>query len=65
MAKIIQLLSAPNGLCYAFEGGCAQPVACLALVELDSGDREVRALGVFNHEVLEDVVEAGAVLLFE
>lgn len=65
MEKIIQILQAPNGLCYAFDGGIAQPVVCLALVELDSGEREVRALGMLNSEIFCDVVEAGAVLLFE
>lgn len=32
--KTIQIIPAPSNLMYAYDGGTAQPVACLALVEL-------------------------------
>ena len=31
---IIQIIPAPSNLMYGYDGGTAQPVACLALVEL-------------------------------
>ena len=37
--KTIQIIPAPSNLMYAYDGGTAQPVACLALVELADGDR--------------------------
>ena len=42
--KIIQIIPAPANMCYAFEDGKTYPVACLALVELSNGDREVHAM---------------------
>jgi hypothetical protein len=63
--RIIQIISAPEKLFYCFEGGKAQPVACLALVELSGGDREVRAFGVMNGGIFEDVATSGAVLFFD
>ena len=41
----------------------AQPVACLALVELADGDREIRAMSLTNGEIFEE--QPGAVLFFE
>lgn len=38
--KTIQIIPAPSNLMYAYDGGTAQPVACLALVELADGDRD-------------------------
>ena len=61
--KIIQIIPAPSGLMYAYDGGTAQPVACLALVELADGDREIIAMGLTNCEIFEE--QPGAVLFFE
>ncbi|ERI72959.1 hypothetical protein HMPREF0239_03061, partial [Clostridium sp. ATCC BAA-442] len=52
--KIIQIIPAPSNLMYAYDGGTAQPVACLALVELADGDREIRAMGLTNGEIFEE-----------
>ena len=60
---IIQIIPAPSNLMYAYDGGTAQPVACLALVELADGDREIRAMGLTNGEIFED--QPGAILFFE
>ena len=46
--KTIQIIPAPSNLMYAYDGGTAQPVACLALVELADGDREIRAMSLTN-----------------
>ena len=43
---IIQIIPAPSNLMYGYDGGTAQPVACLALVELADGDREIRAMSL-------------------
>ena len=51
---ITEALAVPRGL-----------AVCLALVEAESGDREVRAMGLTNGEFIEDVQEAGAILLNE
>ena len=48
---------------YGYDGGTAQPVACLALVELADGDREIRAMGLTNCEIFEE--QPGAILFFE
>lgn len=61
--KIIQIIPAPSGLMYAYDRGMAQPVSCLALVELTDGDREIRAMGITNHEIFEEPL--GAILFFE
>ena len=53
----------PSNLMYAYDGGTAQPVACLALVELADGDREIRAMGLTNGEIFEE--QPGAILFFE
>ena len=58
---IIQIIPAPSNLMYGYDGGTAQPVACLALVEL--ADREIRAMGLTNCEIFEE--QTGAVLFFE
>lgn len=63
--KIIQIIPAPANLFYAFDKETALPAVCLALVEAESGDREVRAMGLTNGEFIEDVQEAGALLLNE
>lgn len=63
--KIMQIISAPANMCYAFEDGKTYPVACLALVELSSGDREVRAMVAINGGPIEDVSDSGAVLVRE
>lgn len=63
--KIIQIIPAPANLFYAFDKSEASPAICLALVESESGDREIRAMGLTNNEFIEDVVEAGALLLSE
>lgn len=63
--KIIQIIPAPANLFYAFDKSEASPAICLALVEAESGDREIRAMGLTNNEFIEDVVEAGALLLSE
>lgn len=63
--KIIQIIPAPANLFYAFDKSDASPAICLALVEAESGDREIRAMGLTNNEFIEDVVEAGALLLSE
>ena len=59
---IIQIIPAPSNLMYGYDGG-TQPVACLALVELADGDREIRAMGLTNCEIFEE--QTGAVLFFE
>ena len=63
--KIIQIIPAPANLFYAFDKSEASPAICLALVEAESGDREIRAMGLTNNEFIENVVEAGALLLSE
>ena len=63
--KILEIIPAPANLFYAFDKETALPAVCLALVEAESGDREVRAMGLTNGEFIEDVVEAGALLLSE
>ena len=40
-------------------------LVCLALVELSSGDREIHAMGLTNCEIIEDLSEAGAILMNE
>ncbi|ERI77430.1 hypothetical protein HMPREF0239_01759, partial [Clostridium sp. ATCC BAA-442] len=57
------IIPAPSNLMYGYDGGTAQPVACLALVELADGDREIRAMGLTNCEIFEE--QTGAVLFFE
>ena len=61
--KIIQIIPAPANMLYAFEDGKTYPVACLALVELSNGDREVHAMGTINSGPIEDVSDSGAVLI--
>lgn len=63
--KIIQIIPSPVNMFYAFENGKAHPVTCLALVELSNGDREVHAMGLTNCEIIEDLSEAGAILMNE
>lgn len=63
--KILEIIPAPTNLFYAFDKETALPAICLALVEAESGDREIRAMGLTNNEFIEDVVEAGALLLSE
>ena len=63
--KIIQIIPAPANLFYAFDKSDASPAICLALVEAESGDREVRVMGLANGELIEDMQEAGALLLNE
>lgn len=63
--KIIQIIPAPANMFYAFDGGEAQPVTCLALVELSNGDREIHAMAIFNGGPIEDVSGTGAILLNE
>ena len=60
---IIQIIPAPSNLMYGYDGGTAHPDACLALVELADGDREIRAMGLTNCEIFEE--QTGAVLFFE
>lgn len=61
--KILQIIPAPANLFYAFDKSEASPTVCLALVEAESGAREVRAMGLTDSEFIEDVQEAGAILL--
>ena len=62
--KILQLLPAPEGMFFAYEDdGKAHPVSCLALVELSNGDREVKAMGLMNCGVFEEIT--GAALFHE
>lgn len=63
--KIIQIIPAPANLFYAFDKSDASPAICLALVEAESGDREIRAMGLTNNEFITDVMDAGAILLNE
>lgn len=61
---IIQIIPAPANLMYGYDGGdSAARIACLALVELADGDREIRAMGLTNCEIFEE--QTGAVLFFE
>ena len=62
MSKIIQIIPAPVGMRYGFDGCAESPVVCLALVECGDGEREVHAMGLTNCEFIEDVTEAGAAL---
>ena len=57
--KIIQIIPAPANMLYAFEDGKTYPVACLALVELSNGDREVHAMATINSGPIEDVSDSG------
>ena len=50
--KIIQIIPAPANLMYSYGGEDANHVVCLALVE---ADREIRAMGLTNLEIIEDV----------
>lgn len=61
--KILQIIPAPANLLYGFDGGEAQPVICLALVECGDGSREVRAFGLTNGELIDEV--PGAVLFVD
>lgn len=62
--KILQIIPAPAHLEYVYEdGGKARHVTCLALVELSNGDREVRAMGITNSEIIEDLSGTGALLI--
>ena len=53
--KIIQIIPAPANLMYSYGGEDANHVVCLALVESEDGDREIRAMGLTNLETIEDV----------
>ncbi len=62
--KILQIIPAPVHLEYFYEGDDkARHVTCLALVELSNGDREVRAMGITNSEIIEDLSGTGALLI--
>lgn len=62
--KILQIIPAPAHLEYFYEGDDkARHVTCLALVELSNGDREVRAMGITNSEIIEDLGGSGALLI--
>lgn len=62
--KILQIIPAPAHLEYFYEGDDkARHVTCLALVELSNGDREVRAMGITNSEIIEDLSGTGALLI--
>ena len=61
--KIIQIIPAPANLMYSYDGEEGKHVACLALVEFGDGDREIRAMGLTNFEIIEDVV--GAAIYFD
>lgn len=61
--KIIQIIPAPANMAYSFDGCEALPVVCLALVELCNGDREIHAMGLTNGEIIDDMTDAGAILL--
>lgn len=63
--KILQIIPAPANLLWGFDGHVSHPIVCLALVELSSGDREVHAMGLTNCEIIEDLSEAGAILMNE
>ena len=56
--KIIQIIPAPANLMYGYDGEEAKHVVCLALVEAEDGDREIRAMGLTNFEIIEDVGSA-------
>lgn len=53
--KIIQIIPAPKSLFYAFKGCISRPVVCLALVELENGEREVRPMGLLQGNYIDDV----------
>ena len=61
--KIIQIIPAPANLMYSYDGEEAKHVVCLALVEFKDGDREIRAMGLTNYEIIEDV--GGAAIYFD
>ena len=61
--KILQIIPAPANLLWGFDGHVSHPVVCLALVELGSG--EIHAMGLTNCEIIEDLSEAGAILMNE
>lgn len=61
--KIIQIIPAPANLVYGFDGGEAHPVICLALVERGDGSRDVRAFGLTNCELIDEV--PGAILFVD
>ena len=63
--KILQISPAPANLLWGFDGHVSHPVVCLALVELSSGDREIHAMGLTNCEIIEDLSEAGSILMNE
>ena len=51
--KILQIIPAPANLLWGFDGHVSYPVVCLALV------------GLTNCEIIEDLSEAGAILMNE
>ena len=61
--KIIQIIPAPANLMYSYDGEEAKHVVCLALVEFKDGYREIRAIGLTNYEIIEDV--GGAAIYFD
>lgn len=63
--KILQIIPAPANLLWGFDGHVSHPVVCLALVEVSGGNREVHAMGLTNCEIIEDLSEAGAILMNE
>ena len=58
-------MPAPANLLLGFDGHIPYPVVCPALVELSSGDREIHAMGLTNCEIIEDLSEAGSILVNE
>lgn len=58
--KIIQIIPAPANLMYGFGDGEVAPVLCLALVEYADGERCVRAFGLTNGEIIDEI--PGAIL---
>lgn len=62
---LLQIIPAPTGMFYSWADGEAQPVACLALVQLEDGSREIRAMGIVNAELFTDVAAIGAVVFMD
>ena len=60
---IIQIIPATVNMRFGYDGGKTRPVTCLALVELENGDREIHAMGLMNGGVIEDLAGTEAIRL--
>lgn len=60
--KMIQIIPVSAGLMYGYDEGTAQPVSCLALVDIGNGEIKIQVMGITNNELFKEVMENGAVV---